>query len=77
MRNTLDRLIIVRYQQNIPHLFPPSSVEVCAVEVGGTALARNARVRDRRDRRRLEIEIDDEEPKQSRPVTRQMDSEMD
>lgn len=48
MRNILDRLIIVRYQQNIPHLFPPLNVEVCAVEVGGTALARNARVRDRR-----------------------------
>lgn len=60
MRNILDRLIIVRYQQNIPHLFPPLNVEVCAVEVGGTALARNARVTTgptRRDRRRLEIEI--------------------
>lgn len=64
MRNILDRLIIVRYQQNIPHLFPPLNVEVCAVEVGGTALARNARSAQctstgptRRDRRRLEIEI--------------------
>lgn len=77
MRNILDRLIIVRYQQDIPHLFPPLSVQVCAVEVVGTALARNARVRDRRDRLAIALVLHHLSRFRGDPVTRQMDSKMD
>lgn len=74
--SSTSTLILVS-KQNLPHLIPPLNVEVCGVEVGGEEVYGTPNVTSTRPTRRLEPEMEEEEPKQSHPITRQMDSEIE
>lgn len=50
---------------------------MCGIEVGGEEVYGTPNVTSMRPTRRLEPEMEEEEPKQSHPITRQMDSEIE